>query len=86
MLGTGIWSGNPFIEFRLCLTLIWLAETNRAREVLVLLGPYLALAVGFSLARGVANKFALLNFIMLKGQRLTNILSLYSCFAAESIC
>ena len=37
MLGTGIWSGNPFIEFRLCLTLIWLAETNRARGVLALI-------------------------------------------------
>ena len=62
------WSGKVFSIIRYCLTLIWLAETNRAREVLVLLGPYLALAVGFSLARGVANKFALLNIICLRGK------------------
>jgi hypothetical protein len=47
------WSnGKVFFVFRYQSSYIWLAETNRAREVLVLIDLCLALVKGFWVARG----------------------------------
>ena len=62
------------------MTLIWLAETNRARGVLVSIDLDLALEVGlfpFGLGFFVFN--------MLKGQRLTSAYTLFIAASQQSI-
>ena len=61
------WVGNPFIEFRLYMTLIWLAETNRAGGVLVSIGLYLALGVVLGSRAGDTFGAWLLNIMCLRG-------------------